>query len=78
MTQAILAITGLAALWMALGTSPRQRRWAPVVGLVGQPAWLWYAWSAGAWGLFVLSVAYALVYARGVWVQFKPSHFSET
>jgi hypothetical protein len=69
--QLALALFGLSALWMATGRSEIARRWAPVVGLLGQPAWLAFAWSAEAWGLFVLSIAYTAVYARGAWVQWS-------
>lgn len=71
MLQLALAIFGLASLWMAMGRNAAARRWAPVVGLLGQPAWLAFAWGAEAWGLLALSVAYTGVYARGIWVQWR-------
>jgi hypothetical protein len=77
MLQLALAGFGLTALWLAMGHSERGRRWAPVIGLCGQPAWLWFGWQVQtsgleAWGLLVLSLAYTVVYARGVWVQWRP------
>lgn len=71
MTQLALAVFGLSALWMAMGHNPVARRWAPVVGLCGQPFWLVFAMSVEAWGLLVLSLAYTAVYVRGVWVQWR-------
>jgi hypothetical protein len=71
MIQFALAFFGLSALWMAMGPSPLARRWAPVVGLCGQPFWLAFAIGGEAWGLLVLSLAYSAVYARGAWVQFR-------
>jgi hypothetical protein len=71
MLQLVLAAFGLAALWMATGRSDLARRWAPMVGLCGQPAWMAYAVGADAWGLLALSLAYTAVYARGVWVQWR-------
>jgi hypothetical protein len=70
--QALLAATGLTALWMGLGTNPRARRFAPLVGLAGQPLWITFALRADAWGLLALSIAYTAVYARGAWVQWRP------
>jgi hypothetical protein len=67
--QVVLATFGLASLFMALDARPTLRRWAPLVGLVGQPAWLLFAWGLDAWGMFAVSVAYTLVYLRGAWVQ---------
>ena len=70
MIQLALAAFGLTALWMATGTNPTARKWASVVGLMGQPAWITFAVQTDAWGLLALSVAYTLVYARGCAVQF--------
>jgi hypothetical protein len=69
--QLALAVFGLSALWLATGQSARGRRWAPVIGLCGQPAWLWFAVDAQAWGLFTLSLAYTAVYARGALLQWR-------
>jgi hypothetical protein len=71
LVQLALAICGLAALWLAMGTSARGRRWAPLIGLCGQPAWLWFAWDVRAWGLVAVSIAYTAVYARGAWLQWR-------
>lgn len=73
MTQLFIAIFGLSSLWMALGDDPRARRWAPVVGLCGQPFWLAFAIETKGWGLGVLVAAYTVVYLRGVVVQWKGS-----
>ena len=68
--QVALALFGLSAMWLATGAHPQARRWAPVVGLCGQPFWLAATW--GAWGMFILCCAYTLVYLRGVLNQFGP------
>jgi hypothetical protein len=67
--QVVLAVFGLSSLWMALDPRPAWRRWAPFVGLIGQPAWLLFAWTLDAWGLFAVSLAYTVVYLRGAWIQ---------
>lgn len=69
LTQLALAAFGLTAMWLAMGKSPAGRRWAPVVGLAGQPFWIAFAIASSAWGLLALSIAYSLVYVRGIWVQ---------
>lgn len=71
MTQFLLAFFGLTALWLAMGNSAKGRKWAPVVGLMGQPAWLAFAIQSKAWGLLIISIAYTLVYARGAWKQWR-------
>ena len=69
MIQFALAFFGLTALWMATGHHLGLRKWAPVVGLVGQPFWIAFAVQARAWGLLALSLAYAGVYVRAAWLQ---------
>lgn len=71
LVQVCLSVCGLASLWMAQGHNPKARKWAPVVGLAGQPAWFYFAWSVGvgAIGIAVLTVAFTAVHTRGVWVQ---------
>lgn len=71
MIQFALAVFGLSALYMATGHNARARRWAPVVGLCGQPFWILFAWQSAAWGLMALSLAYTAVYARGAWLQWR-------
>lgn len=72
MIQFALAFFGLTAMWLAMGVSARGRRWAPIVGLCGQPFWIWFAIGVQAWGLLVLSLAYTAVYLRGAWLQWRP------
>jgi hypothetical protein len=71
MIQLALAFFGLTALYMATGRSGRARRWAPLVGLAGQPFWVAFALDARAWGLQTLSLAYSVVYVRGAWLQWR-------
>lgn len=76
MTQLGLAFFGLLALWMALGDSKLLRRWAPVVGLAGQPFWLAYALESRAAGvpsdgLFLTVGCFTVVYLRGAWLQWR-------
>ena len=71
MTQIFIALFGLGAIWMAMGTDERLHKWAPIVGLAGQPFWAAFAWETRGWGLGALVVAYTAVYLRGAWVQWE-------
>jgi hypothetical protein len=71
LVQAGLAAFGLAALWMSTGQDAAARRWAPIVGLCGQPFWVAFALSVNGWALLPLSLAYTVVYIRGIWVQWR-------
>lgn len=69
MTQLLIALFGLSSIWLAMGNNPTGRRWAPIIGLAGQPFWFAFAIDAGAWGLLALVAAYSVVYLRGIYVQ---------
>jgi hypothetical protein len=69
--QAGLAVFGIASLFMAMGHDERARRWAPLVGLAGQPFWLIFASRTNAWGLMFTIAAFSAVYAHGAWRQWK-------
>lgn len=71
MIQFALAFFGLTAMWLATGTNARGRRWAPVVGLCGQPFWIVFALGTNAYGLLLLSLVYSAVYVRGIVVQWR-------
>jgi hypothetical protein len=71
MNQLALAFFGLTAMCLAMGKNPTARKWAPIVGLYGQPFWCYFAASTQAWGLLLLSIAYTAVYVRGALVQWR-------
>jgi hypothetical protein len=69
----ILGVFGVCTMWMATGHSVRQRKFAPIVGLVAQVFWALYAYLLGpkAGGLWILVVLYAAVYVRGIFAQWR-------
>lgn len=69
MNQFLLAVFGLIALCFAMSDIPKLRKWAPVVGLAGQPFWFVATIPTQQWGMVALSVAYSLVYINGVRLQ---------
>jgi hypothetical protein len=60
-----IAFTGLTALALLLWGGTTERRWAPFIGLAGQPAWFAHAIDSGSSGVIVMTVAYALMWAAG-------------
>lgn len=67
--QLFIAVFGLTAIWLALGKDDNLRKWSPVCGLIGQPFWMYFALQNGGWGIFILTIAYTLVYLRGFIIQ---------
>ncbi|MBU9580988.1 hypothetical protein KTE26_21370 [Ralstonia mannitolilytica] len=69
----------LVNLWMLLTAfvsvallnySVNTQRWGALVGLLGQPAWLYLTHVTGEAGMFTASVFFAVCYGRGVWLGF--------
>jgi hypothetical protein len=64
--QVVIAICGIASIWLSQSPAVRSRRWAPIIGLAAQPAWLYATWQTEQWGMFALSVVYAAGWMRGI------------
>lgn len=67
--QLIIIVSGISAIYLTQERSAARRRWAPIIGLIGQPAWFWATIQAEQWGMFALSVLYTLVWIKGLWAQ---------
>ncbi len=64
--QAVIMLTAIVAL-LLLTLQNRHSRWGHVVGLLGQPAWLFSTGSHGQFGMFVVSLAFTAIYLWGIW-----------
>lgn len=64
--QIIIAICGIASIWMSQSPRFNARRWAPIIGLCAQPFWLYATWRAEQWGIFALTFVYAAGWMRGI------------
>lgn len=67
MVQGVILLSGALAIWLTQLGSRRASRAACLIGLVGQPFWLYATWSAEQWGMFALSVFYTGAWLVGVW-----------
>ncbi len=65
MVQAALIIFGVLAVALTQSTNPAYRKWAPVVGLLGQPFWFLAAYPQP--GMLFVVCLYTLVWAKGCW-----------
>ncbi|CAH0447691.1 hypothetical protein LMG10661_03761 [Ralstonia syzygii subsp. syzygii] len=50
-----------------LNYSDNTQRWGALVGLLGQPAWLYLTHVTGEPGMFTASIFFAVCYGHGVW-----------
>jgi hypothetical protein len=63
-----IALFGALAVWLSQERRESHRRWACIFGMLGQPFWLYNSWVAEQWGIFAVSILYAAVWMRGVWL----------
>lgn len=64
--QAWITITAIVALVLMAPANERSR-WGHLVGILGQPAWLFSTWVHGQFGMFLASIAFTAVYLWGIW-----------
>jgi hypothetical protein len=64
--QSIIAICGLASVFLSQDRRVAWQRWACIFGIVAQPFWMYACWKAEQWGIFILSFVYAAGWVRGV------------
>jgi hypothetical protein len=64
-SQIVIGLTGVTAIWLSQAQDEGSRRWACVVALIGQPFWFYAMWSAEQWGILVLCCFYTISWMRG-------------
>ena len=64
--QLMIAVTGATAVFLTQCASWELRRWACVIGLIGQPFWFIAAYTAEQWGVFFAAFLYTIAWARGL------------
>lgn len=60
--QLIIGLTGCLAILLTLKGYTRV---GSIVGIIGQPFWLIMSYINGLWGVFVVSIAYLIVWVYG-------------
>ena len=67
MSQIAVSVFGLSALWLVMDARLSVRRWAVVLGLLGQPAWYTQLVIHEQWGMMPVFVGYTASWLRGAW-----------
>ncbi len=65
--QIIIAVCGVASVWLSQSKTRHWQRWACIFGLVAQPAWFVSAYAAEQYGIMLLTFVYTAGWIRGVW-----------
>ena len=64
--QFAIALFGVTAIFLSQSSDQKQRKFACLFGLAGQPFWFWSAISAEQWGIVLLCCFYTFAWSRGV------------
>jgi len=70
--QIVIAICGIASVFLSQDPRRSWARWACVFGIVTQPFWMYATWQANQWGIFALSFVYAAGWLRGIRTYWRP------
>ncbi len=71
--QVCLATFGITAIWLTNDSRESFQKWGPVIGLLGQPFWLYATYNKELWGMLIICCFYTVAWIKGVikW-HFKP------
>lgn len=72
--QLAIALFGVVAIWLSQAEHAKQRKWASVFGLLGQPFWFMATIKSEQWGMVAICILYSWAWARGFylnWVRQK-------
>lgn len=64
-TQIAILIFSCSSIWAFAGT--KYKRLGFIFGLCGQPFWIYTTFTAGQWGMFLVSLWFTANHVRGLW-----------
>lgn len=65
MEQIIIAFTGSTAIWLSQQSNEAWKKYASILGLIGQPFWFYSSYQAEQWGIFILCFFYTYSWLVG-------------
>jgi len=72
--QGVIAFTGTVSIFLTQSKTQEKRKYACLVGLAGQPFWMYATYSTAQWGMFALTILYTLAWTQGIynnWIKTK-------
>lgn len=64
-SQVLIALLGVTAIWLSQDSRETVRKWACVFGLLSQPFWFYSSYVSEQWGIFILCFFYATAWLKG-------------
>lgn len=65
-SQIIIPVTGISAIFLIA----RKNKYGFLIGLSGQPFWLYSSYVNEQWGIFISSIFFTLNFAYGYYIWF--------
>jgi len=66
-SQILIPLFGATAVFLSQCRTREKRCWAPVLGIISQPAWFFTTWFNAQWGIFTVSFVYAYAWVLGLY-----------
>ena len=73
-SQLIIAVTGMVAIYLTQQSNEGIKKYAPILGLAGQPFWYCTTLLNEQYGIFVLTLGYTYLWGLGFynnWIKNK-------
>ena len=66
-SQVIIACTGMVAIYLTQQSNDNLKKYAPILGLVGQPFWYYTTLTNVQYGIFLLTLGYTYLWGMGLY-----------
>lgn len=74
MEQLAIALTGVVAIFLSQQSNEKLKKYACILGLIGQPFWFLATYKAEQWGIFAMCFLYTWMWGLGFynnWIKGK-------
>lgn len=65
--QVVIAFTGMVAIYLTQQNNESLKKYAPILGLVGQPFWYYTTLLNEQYGIFILTLGYTYLWGMGLY-----------
>lgn len=67
LTQIAIFIFGVSAILLVGYKDDEIRKWGFVLGLIGQPFWIYSSYQSEQWGILLMTLFYTFSWSRGIY-----------
>jgi len=64
--QIIIFVTESVAMWLSQQPKVEWQKYAPIIGLIGEPFWIYDSYTNQSWGVLGLSLIYTYIWYVGL------------